>query len=123
MTYVGDGENSAAVLAARDQLSRPGVGSVVATGSRTNGDFGLFRGTLAAGSDVAPHFHRTFSESFYVLSGGIELWNGVAWSSASVVAFFDISSTVCARRAAFWAFNGSPPSVCSQKTYQETASM
>jgi quercetin dioxygenase-like cupin family protein len=82
VTYVGDGETSASVLAARDQLSRPGVGSVVATGSQTAGDFGLFRGTMAAGSEIAPHFHRTFSESFYVLTGRIELWDGGAWSPA-----------------------------------------
>lgn len=83
MTYVGDaGETSATVLAAGDQLSRPGVGAVVATGSQTGGDFGLFRGTMPAGTEVAPHFHRTFSESFYVLAGGIELWNGAAWSPA-----------------------------------------
>ena len=65
MTYVGDaGETSATVLAAVDQLSRPGVGAVVATGSQTGGDFGLFRGTMPTGTEVAPHFHRTFSESF-----------------------------------------------------------
>ena len=31
---------------------------------------------MADGSEVAAHFHRTFSESFYVLSGRMELWTG-----------------------------------------------
>ena len=29
------------------------------------------------------HFHRTFSESFYLLSGRVELWNGDAWRGVS----------------------------------------
>jgi quercetin dioxygenase-like cupin family protein len=84
MTYVGaSGEQTAVVLGADQQLSRPAVGTVVATGSQTQGDFGLFRGEFAAGSQIAAHFHRTFSESFYVLNGSIELWDGAAWSRAS----------------------------------------
>ncbi|GAB4050388.1 cupin domain-containing protein [Catellatospora paridis] len=26
-----------------------------------------------------PHFHRTFSESFYVVSGTVRLYNGSSW--------------------------------------------
>ena len=84
MTYLGEsGETTASVIRLQDQLSRPGVGRAVAVGAQTHGDFGLFRGELAAGTEVAAHFHRTFSESFDVLSGEIELWNGAFWSAAS----------------------------------------
>jgi hypothetical protein len=77
MTYLGEGgETTALVIHLQDQLSRPGVGRAVAVGAQTHGDFGLFRGELAAGTEIAAHFHRTFSESFYLLSGEIELWNG-----------------------------------------------
>jgi len=84
VTYTGSrGETTAVVLPEAAQLSRPGVGSIVATGSQTNGDFGLFRSTMTPGSAIAPHFHRTFSESFYVLAGAIELWNGLTWARAA----------------------------------------
>ena len=33
---------------------------------------------------AAPHFHRSFSESFYVLSGTVNLYNGDSWFEASV---------------------------------------
>lgn len=84
MTYLGEGgETTAVVIHLQDQLSRPGVGRAVAVGAQTHGDFGLFRGELAAGTEIAAHFHRAFSESFYILSGEIELWNGAVWSAAS----------------------------------------
>ena len=67
----------------QDQLSRPGVGRVVAAGAQTNGDFGLFHAELTAGAEIEAHFHRTFSESFYVLSGEVDLWNGAAWTGSS----------------------------------------
>ena len=38
---------------------------------------------MDAGSEVAAHFHRTFSESFYLLSGRLELWTGEAWRELS----------------------------------------
>jgi PhnB protein len=59
------------------------VGSV-ASGSRTSGRFGLFRwdmGPHAGGPD--PHFHTTFSESFYVLDGTVRLGDGTTWRDAT----------------------------------------
>jgi quercetin dioxygenase-like cupin family protein len=56
------------------------VGAIVATGTVTQGDFGLFRGVMAPGAQVAAHFHRTFSESFYVLEGRVEVFDGDRWS-------------------------------------------
>lgn len=84
MTYLGaQGEVSARLHPSTEHESRPGVGSIVATGGLTDGDYGLFRGEFRPGTDVAAHFHRTFSESFYVLSGSIEVFDGAAWGTAS----------------------------------------
>ena len=42
----------------------------LATGATTGGDFGLYRWEMAGPpSGPAPHFHRSITESFYVLSG------------------------------------------------------
>ena len=53
----------------------------LATGAGTNGEFGLYRYEMAAGQrGPGAHFHRTISESFYVLSGTIRLLDGTAWT-------------------------------------------
>jgi len=52
----------------------------LATGESTGGKFGLYRwemGPTPSGPD--PHFHRTISESFYILSGTIRLYDGTQW--------------------------------------------
>lgn len=55
----------------------------VAPGSVTERDFGLFEWYLPpGGGGPEPHFHKTFSESFYVLSGTIGLYDGERWVSA-----------------------------------------
>jgi len=52
----------------------------LATGAGTDGEFGLYRYEMAAGQrGPDAHFHRTISESFYVLSGTILLFDGSAW--------------------------------------------
>jgi mannose-6-phosphate isomerase-like protein (cupin superfamily) len=58
--------------------------SYLATGASTAGRFGLYRwdaGPRTAGA--GPHFHRTMSESFFVLSGTARLFNGAEWVDAS----------------------------------------
>jgi mannose-6-phosphate isomerase-like protein (cupin superfamily) len=65
-------------------VRRTSVVRFTAPGSITNGDFGLWRFEMqpkAGGPD--PHFHRTFSESFYVLEGTVSLYNGEAWVDAT----------------------------------------
>jgi mannose-6-phosphate isomerase-like protein (cupin superfamily) len=53
---------------------------LVAPGSATAGRYGLFEYRVAAHSPgAAPHVHRTFSESFYVLSGRLTVYAGGAW--------------------------------------------
>ena len=57
----------------------------VAPGSVTASRFGLFEYRMAARSPgPRPHYHRTFSESFYVLSGELTIFDGQAWSAFGV---------------------------------------
>jgi mannose-6-phosphate isomerase-like protein (cupin superfamily) len=52
----------------------------VAPGSLTGGRYGLFRFDTAPGTGGArPHLHTGFSESFYVLSGTLTLFDGHSW--------------------------------------------
>jgi mannose-6-phosphate isomerase-like protein (cupin superfamily) len=52
----------------------------LATGATTGGLFGLYRYEMsAARSGPDPHFHRTMSESFFVLSGTLRLHDGTGW--------------------------------------------
>jgi mannose-6-phosphate isomerase-like protein (cupin superfamily) len=56
------------------------VARFVATGSSTRGDFGLYRWEMPATTGGATgHFHRTFSESFYVLDGNPSFFDGESW--------------------------------------------
>ncbi|MFC4115969.1 cupin domain-containing protein [Nonomuraea zeae] len=53
----------------------------LATGGSTNGAYGLYRWEMGPRpSGPGPHFHRTMTESFYVLSGTIRLYNGDKWA-------------------------------------------
>jgi mannose-6-phosphate isomerase-like protein (cupin superfamily) len=84
MTVPSDGPNTDAVLTAAADIPTLQVGAttarLVATGSQTDGGYGLFRWEMSAASGGAtPHFHRTFSEAFYVLEGRIGLFDGTEW--------------------------------------------
>jgi quercetin dioxygenase-like cupin family protein len=63
----------------------------VAPGSETAGRFGLFRWDMAprAGGPAA-HFHKTFSESFYVLGGTVRLYDGARWVDAGTGDFLHV---------------------------------
>jgi mannose-6-phosphate isomerase-like protein (cupin superfamily) len=55
----------------------------VATGASTGGLFGLYRWSFAGPpSGPGPHFHRTISESFYVLEGTVRIYDGREWVRA-----------------------------------------
>jgi mannose-6-phosphate isomerase-like protein (cupin superfamily) len=87
LSYTGDGEISAILVGADDApqavMATGSVGRFVAPGSLTAGRFGLFRWDMPGRSGGArAHFHRTFSESFFVLAGRVMLFNGAAWSEA-----------------------------------------
>lgn len=52
----------------------------LATGAATGGEFGLYRIDMPPqGRGPATHFHRTMSESFFILSGTVRLFNGEWW--------------------------------------------
>lgn len=47
----------------------------------TDGDYGLYRVEIAPnGGGPGPHFHRTMSEAFFVLSGTVKLHDGNDWT-------------------------------------------
>jgi mannose-6-phosphate isomerase-like protein (cupin superfamily) len=86
-TYHGDsGEVSATFRPAGQEpelLMRAGSASYLATGASTNGQFGLYRWDMAGPrSGPDPHFHRSISESFFVLSGTVSLYDGNRWLAA-----------------------------------------
>ena len=55
----------------------------LATSVTTSGEFGFYRWEMsAAPSGPDPHFHRTISESFYVLHGAVGLYDGRQWMDA-----------------------------------------
>jgi mannose-6-phosphate isomerase-like protein (cupin superfamily) len=64
------------------ELTYPNGNTVdyLATGASTGGQFGLYRWTMGprrSGPD--PHFHRSISESFFVLSGTVRIYDGTRW--------------------------------------------
>jgi quercetin dioxygenase-like cupin family protein len=83
--YLGEPGLVNATLRAADhepELSYPSGGTAhyVATGASTGGKFGLYRWEMAAAQGgPGPHFHRTISESFFVLGGTIRLYDGKDW--------------------------------------------
>jgi quercetin dioxygenase-like cupin family protein len=61
----------------------------LATGATTGGDFGLYRWEMAGPpSGPAAHFHRSITESFYVLSGTVGLYDGSDWTDAGPGDYF-----------------------------------
>ena len=87
--YLGDtGEISAVLRRAHAepelQVGRGGSASYLATGASTNGRFGLYRWDMGPEpSGPGTHFHRTISESFFVLSGTVRLFDGESWTDAT----------------------------------------
>lgn len=62
------------------QLRSGGTCEYLATGDRTGATFGLYRWTFGPDeSGPDPHFHRAITESFYVLTGEVRLYDGTAW--------------------------------------------
>ncbi len=56
----------------------------LATGASTGGEFGLYRwdfGPDVSGPDA--HFHKAVSESFFILSGTVRLYDGDTWVDAT----------------------------------------
>jgi mannose-6-phosphate isomerase-like protein (cupin superfamily) len=82
--YLGDGGAASATLRTADaapELDRSATAtSYLATGASTDGKFGLYRWDFKGPrSGPDPHFHRSISESFFVLSGTVQLFDGTTW--------------------------------------------
>jgi quercetin dioxygenase-like cupin family protein len=83
--YRGEAGEASATLRTADaapDVSRPGGTTVhyLATGAATDGQLGLYRWEMGPGrGGPDPHFHRSITESFYVLSGTIRLHDGNDW--------------------------------------------
>ena len=61
-----------------------GSASYLSTGASTHGLFGLYRWDMdgpPTGPD--PHFHRSISESFFILTGTVRLYDGQRWIDAT----------------------------------------
>jgi len=98
-TMLWDGEHgrTAARTRARNEIEALQVGPAamarfVAPGALTDGQFGLFQWDMAPRAGGAnPHFHRTFSESFFVLDGSVELYDGTVWQAATAGDFLYVA--------------------------------
>jgi mannose-6-phosphate isomerase-like protein (cupin superfamily) len=83
--YLGDAGEASAMFrpATQDADFTYPTGNTVhylATGASTHGLFGLYRWVMGPEpSGPGPHFHRSISESFYVLSGTIRIYDGRTW--------------------------------------------
>jgi mannose-6-phosphate isomerase-like protein (cupin superfamily) len=93
--YEGDGEVSASFRpdSTAHELGSPPGNRVdyLATGAATEGGFGLYRwhfGAHVSGPD--PHFHKTISESFYILSGTVKIYDGTRWVDTSAGDFVHV---------------------------------
>lgn len=84
-TFLGEtGEVSATYRPAdhAPELTYPNGNTVhyLATGASTAGGFGLYRwvmGPEVSGPD--PHYHRSISESFFILEGTMRIYDGTRW--------------------------------------------
>jgi mannose-6-phosphate isomerase-like protein (cupin superfamily) len=56
----------------------------LATAASTGGEFGLYRVDMGSAFGGPPtHFHKTMSESFFILSGTMRLFDGERWIDAT----------------------------------------
>lgn len=80
--YQGDGDASAVYRPAGTppELVTPNTRvDYLATGASTGGLFGLYRYTMTGPGGPRPHFHRSLTESFYVLTGRVAIYDGSTW--------------------------------------------
>lgn len=60
--------------------SKGTAGHFLASPEQTGGAFSLYRWDMSPTSGgPGPHFHRTYAETFYVLSGSVRLYDGTCW--------------------------------------------
>lgn len=86
--YWGDGGEVSADFRPAD--TAPNVGEAgkdaihyLATTETTRGEFGLYRVEMSArAGGPRTHFHKSVSESFYILDGTVRLYDGAQWIDA-----------------------------------------
>ena len=84
-TYLGENGEASAWVRPTDEPAEityrnGGTCEYLATGDQTAGRFGLYRWTFGeTESGPDPHFHRAITESFYILSGEVQLYDGTGW--------------------------------------------
>jgi mannose-6-phosphate isomerase-like protein (cupin superfamily) len=87
--YLGDEGEISATFRPADQEPELTIGSgtavrYLATGASTNGRYGLYGWKMRPHTSGArAHFHKTMSESFFILSGTVRLFNGERWIDAT----------------------------------------
>jgi mannose-6-phosphate isomerase-like protein (cupin superfamily) len=85
LQYFADQGAASAIYRAADTPPDLTIGSksrvgYLATGATTGGQFGLYRWDMAAiPNGPGAHYHRTFSESFFILEGTVSLYDGERW--------------------------------------------
>ena len=86
--YTGDGGEPSATL--RPRTAAPDL-DLAANGAGTGGTFGLYRWQMGAEpTGPAPHFHRSITESFYVLDGEVRLYDGTQWVTGTAGDFLHV---------------------------------
>lgn len=86
--YQGQSGEISAVFRSADKKSELTIGSgtavrYLATGDSTHRQFGLYRWDAQPRTPgPKAHYHRTMSESFFVISGLVRLFNGERWIDA-----------------------------------------
>ncbi|MEV0317613.1 cupin domain-containing protein [Streptomyces sp. NPDC050658] len=86
--YLGEkGEVNAVFRSADQEPELVGAGGnrthYLATHASTGGEFGLYKVDLGANAPgPSTHFHKSISESFFVLSGHVDLYDGERWVKA-----------------------------------------
>jgi quercetin dioxygenase-like cupin family protein len=94
--YLGEGGLASATFRPGDhepdiRYRSGGRAHYLATHVSTGGRFGLYRWEMVAGQGgPGPHFHRTITESFYVLSGTVQLYDGREWRDGTAGDFLFI---------------------------------
>src|SRR5688500_16499070 len=89
-TYGGDDGEESPTLQRADAAphvtyTSGGTAHYLATRRSTNGQYGLYHWSMAPEpSGPQPHFHRTLSEAFYVLTGTVRLYDGRDWVDGSL---------------------------------------
>jgi mannose-6-phosphate isomerase-like protein (cupin superfamily) len=94
--YTGDGGEANATLRVHTtapdlDLAANGAAHYLATGATTGGKFGLYKWQMGADpTGPAPHFHRSITESFYVLDGEVRLYDGAQWITGTAGDFLHV---------------------------------